>query len=110
MGELLPILFGVLAGLIGLRLPSPLVRLGGIAAMSLSFGLAATLINGEELVFMLIDTAIVGLCAGVVGAAPRLSRLFARILSDRAARPHPRVGRSTMGSATPTASDPKRVA
>ncbi len=73
MGEILPAITGALVGAAGLGISSRRLRATWIAAMSLAFGVVATLINGEELFFIPVDLALAGLCACVVAvAAPRL--------------------------------------
>ncbi|MFN2477731.1 MAG: hypothetical protein ABR615_00945 [Pseudonocardiaceae bacterium] len=85
MGEILPLAAGVLVGLIAMHLSvANRTRIVLLASISAASGVAATLINGEELFFIPIDMAIVGLCAGVVAAATRLG---SRLILMRTNRP-----------------------
>lgn len=85
MGEILPVITGALVGAAGLGISSRRLRAAWIAAMSLAFGVVATLINGEELFFIPVDMALAGLCACVVVVvAPRL---WGRVAATRGGVP-----------------------
>jgi hypothetical protein len=79
MGELLPVLGGVLAGVLATRLSTPRLRLACIAVLSAAFGVMATLANGEELFLIPVDTGIAAVSACVVLLADHL--LKRRVLS-----------------------------
>lgn len=78
MGELFPLLAGVLAGVVAMRLSTRKRRAACIAAVSVAFGVIATLVNGEGLFLIPVDTAIVGLTGFAILAGPRLWARVAR--------------------------------
>jgi peptidoglycan/LPS O-acetylase OafA/YrhL len=78
VGELFPLLAGVLAGVVALRLASRRRRAAAIAAIAVSFGVIATLVNHEEAFLVPLDTAIVAVTALALVAAPRLWDRLAR--------------------------------
>lgn len=72
MGEVLPLAAGILVGVIAMYLSvSNRTRIVLLAMISITFGAVATLVNHEELFFMPIDIAIVGLSAGAALAVAR---------------------------------------
>jgi hypothetical protein len=76
MGELFPVLAGVFAATVALRISNRAWRAAWIAAVSVTFGVLATVVNGEEWFLIPVDTALVAISAGVVVGAFRLrSRL-----------------------------------
>jgi hypothetical protein len=81
VGEIFPVVAGALIGLIAMGLRWRRAQVALIAVASVAVGIAATLINGEQLFFIPIDTAIVAVCGGSVAAAPyflgRLAALWA---------------------------------
>jgi uncharacterized membrane protein len=78
VGELFPLLAGVFAGVVGMRLPTRKLRAACVAAVSVAFGVIATLVNGEGLFLIPVDTAIVGLTGFAILAGPRLWARVAR--------------------------------
>jgi peptidoglycan/LPS O-acetylase OafA/YrhL len=72
MGELFPLLAGVLAGVVALRVASRRSRAAAIAVISVAFGVIATLVNHEQAFLIPVDTAIVAVTGLALLAAPRL--------------------------------------
>ena len=72
MGEVLPLAAGILVGVIAMYLSvSKRRRMVLLVTISITFGVGATLVNHEELFFIPIDIAIVGLSAGAALAMVR---------------------------------------
>jgi peptidoglycan/LPS O-acetylase OafA/YrhL len=71
VGELFPFLAGLLAGVGAIRLPTRRLRATCVAALSVAFGVVATLVNSEELVMVPVDTVIVGVTGFGILAGPR---------------------------------------
>jgi uncharacterized membrane protein len=72
VGELFPLLAGVLTGAVALGLPTRKLRTTCVGAMSVVFGVIATLLNGEELFMVPVDILIVGVPALAILAGHRL--------------------------------------
>jgi hypothetical protein len=72
VGELFPLLAGVLAAAVAMRFATLRARAACVAAISVGFGVTATVINGEEWFLVPVDTAIVAVCSVAILAAPRL--------------------------------------
>ena len=72
MGELFPLLAGVLAAAVAMRFERRRAQAACIAVISVVFGVTATVVNGEEWFLVPVDTAIVALAAVAILAAPRL--------------------------------------
>lgn len=91
MNEVVPILGGLVAGMLLHLLPVRFRVLAGIMA-ALGVGFAATVITGEYKVsweFLLFDVPLASLClVGGYLAAPRLSAYLARRISG-APKPNP---------------------
>jgi hypothetical protein len=66
VGELFPLLAGILAGVIALRLTTARARTACLIAMGLVFGTIATVVNGEEFWLVPVDAAIVVVTGGVI--------------------------------------------
>lgn len=88
MGELFPLLAGVLAAAVAMRFERRRARAACIAVISVGFGVAATVVNGEEWFLVPVDTAIVALTAVAILAAPRLWAR-ARARAGSGAESHP---------------------
>lgn len=62
MGEVFPVVAGILTGIIALRIASQQMRYLTVAVLAVVFGVTATIISGEALVswaFLLIDIPLV---------------------------------------------------
>lgn len=79
MGELFPLLAGILAGAVAIRLSGTRHRVACVAVVSIAFGVLATAVNRESALLIPVDAAIVAVTATVILAGPALvSRLRRR--------------------------------
>lgn len=82
MGEVFPILAGVVVGLVALQLVDMRLRVALLAVASTVFGVIATFISGEALIswaFVLIDIPLVlGSALATIVVAPRVLEKLAQ--------------------------------
>jgi len=79
VGELFPLLGGVLAGVAAMRCATWKRGAACVVAISVVLGVVATLVNGEGLQFVPVDMAIVGLTGfAILLVGPRLWAAAAR--------------------------------
>jgi peptidoglycan/LPS O-acetylase OafA/YrhL len=74
VGELFPLLAGVLAGVVARRLSGTRLRVACVAIVSVVFGVLATLVNRESALLIPVDAAIVAVTGAVILAGPQLLR------------------------------------
>ncbi len=68
MGELVPVFFGFVVGLIGSRVPTPRMRSIVMGVLSILSGVAATILVGEAMeswAFALVDIGLVAFVAAI---------------------------------------------
>jgi peptidoglycan/LPS O-acetylase OafA/YrhL len=104
MGELFPLLAGVLAGVVTMRLSGAKPRTACIAVIGVVFGLIATAVNGESLLLVPVDATIVVLTAFAILAGPQL---WAR-LRPEATRRESRIGAASLPPAHPENTSERR--
>lgn len=83
MGELFPIVAGILVGLIASRIARGRTRALVAVALTILFGVAATLVSGEareSWAFVFVDVGLVALAAAIAWGAASLA-------SNRLAQP-----------------------
>jgi peptidoglycan/LPS O-acetylase OafA/YrhL len=74
VGELFPLLAGVLAGVVARRLSGTRLRVACVAVVSVVCGVLATVVNRESPLLIPVDAAIVAVTGAVILAGPQFFR------------------------------------